>query len=202
MGGDGPAPGERRQPLRPGIEADGQPVAGDGEAGAQVVGPVGDRGRQDDPGRSGRERELDRLGRVDPAGDLERDGDPCRDRADRVQVGRRPGARALEIDELDESCAEGHEPLGDPVGPIGRRADAGSGARPEHDARTARLHVDRRDDLHGAGQLPAVSSRRWKLTGSDPFRSSVSWNALRLKASPSRRCSSARNPRRSVRPSR
>ena len=87
-------------------------------------------------------------------------------------------------------------------GPVGRRADAGSGARPEDDPRAARLQVDGRDDLHDAGQLPAVSSRRWKLTGSDPFRSSVSWNALRLKASPRRRCSSARNPSRSVRPSR
>ena len=112
-----------------GIEADRQPVAGDGQAGAQVVGPVGDRGRQHDPGRAGGEGEPDRLGRVDAAGDLERDGDPRRDRADRVEVGRRAGARALEVDEVDEPCAQRHEPLGDPVGPVGRRADAGRGAR-------------------------------------------------------------------------
>ena len=78
----------------------------------------------DDPGRAGREGEPDRLGRIDAARDLERDGDPGRDGPDRVQVRRRPGPRALEVDQLDEPGALGDEPLGDAVRPVGRGADA------------------------------------------------------------------------------
>ena len=68
-------------------------------------------------------------------------------------------------------------------------------AGPEDDPRAAALEVDRGDDLHAARvQAPRAardaeppelsteaivsrSSRRWKLIGSDPLRSSVSWNA-------------------------
>ena len=125
----GPVPVERGQPLRPRIEPDGEPVAGDREARPQVVGPVGDGRGQHDPRRPGGERELDPLRRIDAAGDLERDGDPRRDRPDRVEIGRRPGPRAVEVDEVDQPRAEGHEPLGDPVRPVGRRADPRRGAR-------------------------------------------------------------------------
>ena len=69
-----PAPGECRQSLRSGIQPDREPVAGDREARSQVVGPVGDRRRQDDARGAGRERELDALGRVDAARELQRDG--------------------------------------------------------------------------------------------------------------------------------
>ena len=48
---------------------------------------------EDDPGRAGGEGQADRLGRVDAAGELERDRDPGRDRPDGVEVARTP-ARA------------------------------------------------------------------------------------------------------------
>ena len=144
----GPTPREGGQPLGPRIEADRQPVAGDGEARPEVVRPVGDRGREDDPRRAGGEGEPDRLGRIHAAGDLERDGDPGGDRADGLEVRRRAGAGAVEVDEVDEPRAQRHEPLGDPVRAVGRGADAGRGARPVDDPRAAALEVDGRDDLH------------------------------------------------------
>ena len=45
----------------------------------------------------------------------------------------------------------------------------------------------------GVPLASAASSRRWKLIGREPLRSSVSWKRLRLKRSPRRRCSSARS---------
>ena len=138
VGGDGPAPGERRQPLRPRIEADRQPVAGDGEAGPQVVGTVGDRRRSGRPGSPRRRR---------PAGSPR----PSRRRR-RPGAGRRPGPRPRrprrgwpatparapsKSTRWIEPRPERHEPLGDPVGPVGRRADAGPGARPVDDPRAA-----------------------------------------------------------------
>ena len=70
------------------------------------------------------------------------------------------------------------EPLDDPVGPVGRRPDAGRRAGPVDDARAAALEVDGRDDQHGAQAPSPASSRRWKLIGSEPLRSSVSWKPL------------------------
>ena len=53
---------------------------GDRQALAQVVRTVGDRRRQHDTGRAGREREADAIGGVHAAGQLERDPDARRDR--------------------------------------------------------------------------------------------------------------------------
>ena len=144
----GSVPVEGRQPLGAWIEPDGQPVARHRQARAQVVRPIGDRRGQDDPGRTGREGQLDPLGRVDAAGDLERDGDAGRDRPDRLEVGRRPGPGAIEVHEVDEPGAHRHEPLRDPVRSVGRRADPRPGARPVDDPGAPRLEIDRRDDLH------------------------------------------------------
>jgi hypothetical protein len=43
--------------------------------------------------------------------------------------------------------------LDDPIGSIGRGADPGRCARPEHHARSPLLEVDRWDDLHASGTL-------------------------------------------------
>ena len=86
------------------------------------------------------------------AGQLERRRDPGRDQADRLEVGRLPAAGAVEVDEVDEPRAELHEVVRDPLGPVGRGADAARRAGPEDDPRATGLEVDRRDDLH-----PAVS---------------------------------------------
>ena len=197
-----PPPRERGQTLRPRIEPDREPVTGDRQARAQVVRPVGDGRRQDHARRPGGECEPDRIVQFDPAGELERDRDPGRDRADRLEIGRRPGPRAVEVDEVDQPRAHGHEPLGDAIGPVGRRADPGACAGPVDEPRAAGLQVDRGDHLHGRDQAPVVRSRRWKLIGSEPLRSSASWKPFRLNRSPSRRSSSSRRVRSRVRPSR
>ena len=128
--------------------------------------------------------------------------------ADRLEVDRRPRAGPIEIDEVDGLGAHRDEPFGDPFRSVGRGADPGGGSGPEHGPRTTGLQVDGGDDLHRQASRDATawsspsSSRRWKLIGSDPAVSRVSWNALRSKASPRRTCSSARRPRSIVRPSR
>ena len=60
-----------------------------------------------------------------PAGDLERHRDRRGDRPDGLEVPgcARPGA--VEVDEVDDPRAQFDEPVGDPVGPIGRSPDAG-----------------------------------------------------------------------------
>ena len=103
----GPSPGERGEPLRPRVEPDRQPVAGDAEAVGEERRVVDDVHRQDDARRPGREGEPDLVGALEPAGELDRDRDPRRDRADDVEVRRaaalarrrsrrrgRPGRRA------------------------------------------------------------------------------------------------------------
>ena len=155
----GAPPGERGQPLGPRVEADRQPVAGDREARAEVVGPVGDASGQDDAGRTGGEREPDRVGRFEAAGELERDRDARRDRADRLEV--RPGAPARAPSKSTRwisraPCATNRSAIrsGRSVGaPI-----AGRGAGPVDDARPAALEVDRRDDLHRSSRWPRSSA--------------------------------------------
>ena len=162
------------------------------------------RGRQDDARRAGGERQPDRRRR--PRG--RRRAGAARPTATRPRRPPRgwPGAparRAVEVDEVDDPRAQRDEPLGDPLRPVGRRADAGRGAGPEDDPRAAALEVDRRDDAARGVRAPSpASSRRWKLIGSDPLRSSVSWKPRSENASPSRRCSSARSWSSSTRPSR
>ena len=101
-----PTPGEGRQPLRARIEPDRQPVAGDRQAGAEVVGPIGDRRGQHDPGRAGREGEPDRVGRVHAR---RRPGagprSARRSRRPSSRLAGRPGPRAVEVDEVDEPRA-------------------------------------------------------------------------------------------------
>ena len=101
--------------------------------------------------------------RIDAAGELERRRHPRRDRAERLGVRRRPGPGAVEVDDVDERGAEGHEVLGDPLRPIRGGARAGRHAGPEHDARAALLEVDRRDDLHALGRGRRVADRRHAL---------------------------------------
>ena len=130
---------ERGQPLRPRVEPDRQPVAGDREAAAQVVGPVGDGRREDDAGRAGGEREPDRVGRVDAAGELERDRDPGGDRADRLEVGRAPARAPSKSTRWMSGAPCATNRLGDPVRAVGGRADAGRGARASRRGASGRL---------------------------------------------------------------
>jgi hypothetical protein len=144
----GPLPRECGDPLGPGVEADGQPVARDREAGPQLVRTVGDRRRQHDPGRTRRKGQSDPIRRVHATGELERDADAGCDRADRVEVGRRAGPGPVEVDQVDGPGAQLDEQLGDPFRAVGRDADAGSGAGPVHDPRATAFEVDGGDDLH------------------------------------------------------
>jgi hypothetical protein len=73
-GWGGSSPREGGQAFGPRVEPDRQPVPGDRQACPQVVGPIGDGGRQDHAGSAGRERELDRFGRIEATGELQRDG--------------------------------------------------------------------------------------------------------------------------------
>ena len=81
----------------------------------------------------------------------------------------RAGPRAVEVDEVDDLGAHRHEPLGDPLGPVGRRADAGRGAGPEHGAGSAGLQVDGGDDLHrqarDAGRDVRTRRPGWRASG-------------------------------------
>src|SRR5207302_1126948 len=84
----------------------------------------------------------------------------------------RSRARAVEVEGVDHRRSEPDEMLRDPVGAIGRRADARGHARPEHDPRAAAGDVDGRDDLHlglrqaaGAAAPRSRRLRRWKLIG-------------------------------------
>ena len=114
------------------------------------------------------------------------------DRAHRLEIRRAARARAVEVDEVDQRRAQLHEPLGDPFRPVGRACRRPvDGAGPVDEPRAAACDVDRRDDLHAGSARPVLprlaarSSRRWKLIGSEPLRSSVSWKALSEKPSPS-----------------
>ena len=149
-------PRERREAIRPRVEADREPVAGDREAAGERVGPLDDRDREHDPRGPRGEREPHVVGLLEAARDLERDRDPRRDRADGLEVGRRCPLGAVEVDEVEDPRALGDELLGDAIGPVGRRADAGRRARPVHDPRAPCLDVDRRDDVHPSSPRPAA----------------------------------------------
>ena len=113
-----------------GSRPDGEPATGDREARPELVGPVGDGRGQHDPGGAGRERELDRLGGIEAARELQGHGAPRRDGADRFEADRLAGPRALEVDQVDEPRTLGDEPLDDPFRPIRRRAGPLGSARP------------------------------------------------------------------------
>ena len=148
------------------------------------------------------------IGRRDPAGD----------RADGLEVdgGARPGP--VEIDQVDDRRAEADEVLA-------RSARAGRSARRRRWRRPARR---RRATGPARGRSPGgpaptprpaaapgvvagvrsvarpspARSRRWKLIGSEPARSSESWKARSRNAGPRRRCSSSRSSRSITLPSR
>ena len=115
--------------------------------------------RRSSPARPGSRPRQRRAGsdrappRRRPAGAASRSREATRPTASRFTGCAASGA--VEIDEVDELRAELHEVDGDPLGPVGRGADAARGARPEHDPRATGLEVDRRDDLH-PGQLSGV----------------------------------------------
>ena len=99
--GTRPAPRERGEPIRPRVEPDGQPVARDSQARAQVR-----RADRRCPSRAPpawrRPRRRDGRGRrLQPAGELQRHGDLRGDGPDRVEIARGAGARALEVDQVD-----------------------------------------------------------------------------------------------------
>ena len=174
----GASPREGGQPLRPRVEPDREPVAGDREAGAQVVRAVGDDRREDDPGRAGREGQADRVGRIHAARDLERDGDPGRDRRRRRRGSPGRPARAPSKSTRWTSRA--------PIatnrsairsGPVGRRADAGPGAGPVDDPRPTAIEVDGRDDQH-----EPVSPRR--SSGADGTRPAASRSGAACRGTP------------------
>src|SRR6185369_6809851 len=171
---------------------DRQPVTRSDQAGPEDLEVVGHGQAGHDPRRPGRERELDSLGRVDAAGELERRRHAGGDRAERVRVHGRSAPRALEVDDVDQRGAELDEVLGDALGTVRRRADPGRHPGPEHDPGAALLDIDRRDDLHRAQPVP-WSARRWKLTGREPPRSRASWKARSEKSAPNRRRSSSRS---------
>ncbi len=153
-------PVERREPIRPGIDPDGEPVSRHLEARAQERRIVRQRKARHDPRCAGREGDLDSLGCVDAAGDLEWRGDPRRDRAHDVHVDRGAPSGTVEVDDVNERRTQAHEVLGDPFGSIGGCADAGRDARPEHDPRAAPLDVDRRDDVHRSATAVRLGPRR------------------------------------------
>ena len=151
VGGAAPVPGERREPLRPRVEPDGEPVAGDLERSRR-----GPSGRRRSPSRSrpGSPRRRTR------AGSRRR----CRRRR-RAGAGRRsatrsprpprgsPGGRCrapskstrwISRAPLATNCSAIRS------GSIGRGADAGRDAGPEDDPGAPSIEVDRRDDLHPA----------------------------------------------------
>ena len=149
-----PAPGERGDPLCPGIDAHGKPVAGDGHACTERLRALDDGDREDHPGGPGRERESDVVSLLEAARDLERHGHPGRDRAHSAQVdGGRPLC-AVEVHEVQDPRAPADELLGDAVRPVGGRARAGRRARPVDDPRPPLRHVDGRDDVHSPQPSP------------------------------------------------
>ena len=92
-----------------------------------------------------------------------------------------PARAPVEVDEVDEPRAHGHEPLGDPVRAIGRRADPGRGAGPVDDReRPPSRSIAGMTCIASADRVrpSPASSRRWKLIGSEPLRISVSWKPL------------------------
>ncbi len=103
----GPPPRERGEPLGPRVQPHGEPVAGDGEALPQRRGPLDDRDRQHDARGPRREGEAHVVGLLEPARDLERDGDPRRHGAHRLEV-RRPGLLgAVDVDEVGSRARPG-----------------------------------------------------------------------------------------------
>jgi hypothetical protein len=126
-------PGKGIQPFGSGIEPNGEPVAGDRAAGAQVVRAVGDRHPEHDSRCTGGEREPDRVGLLEAARDLERYRHPRRDRADRVQVHRVTAPCTVDIDEMDGPRALANERIGDSFRTIGGHALTGGRARPVND---------------------------------------------------------------------
>ena len=138
-------PGEGREPVRPRVEADGEPVARDREAAGERVGPLDDRDREHDA-RGARRRTRAARGRAPP-------GRP------RPGAGRRPGPRRR------------RRPRGWPAPPAGRRRSrrgAGS-ARPGR--RTARRSgragrsARRRPPTRRASRRPASVPPRRRSPG-------------------------------------
>ena len=193
-GGAAPPPGERGEPLRPRVEPDRQPVAGDLEAvGAGAAG----RRRSPSPGTTrvapGREREPDRVGRLEAAGELDRDRDARRDRADGLEVRRacraarrrsRRGGSAARRARRTARRSGRAGPSGAPT-PAATPGQNTTRERPRSrsidgmtctsgaalDGAAARRAA--RADAAGARRPAAIvsrSSRRWKLIGSDPLR--------------------------------
>ena len=163
----GAVPGKRGEPLRPRIEPDRQPRAGDLEPLGERRRVVGDRHRRHDPRRAGREGEPDPVGacrRRPRPGSGSRSATAIDPTASRLPGP--PGPRAVEVDEMDQPRAAVDEALGDPLRAIGRGADAGRRARPEDDPGAAAIEVDRGDDLHVRCGPPG--SRRCPPFGSPP----------------------------------
>ncbi len=144
-------PGHLREALGPGVEADGQPIARDPEAGRQALRILSHRQqRQDDARGTGGECQLDLLRAIHAPGHLQRrrhgPGDGLHGRG----VDRSTRRGAVEVDQVDGRCSELHEVTSDALGSVGRRAGAGRRTGPEDEARASGFEVDARDDLHAA----------------------------------------------------
>ena len=158
---------------------------------------VGDGGRQDHAGRAGGEGQPDRVRRLEPAGELQRDRRPRGDApTDSRLAGSPRRAPSKSTRWTTRAPAATNRATMPPVGRSGRRCRPTP--RPIDEARAAVLEVDRRDDEHAAQRASPASRRRWKLIGSEPALSSVSWKSRSEKRSPRRRCSSSRSASRSL----
>ena len=199
---DRAAPRKGGQPLRPRVEPDREPVAGDREARAQVVRSVRDGRRRGPrawhpPRRRAGSRHPIRRRRQAGAGP--RSGPRS----------RRPprGWPALRLVRRRSRRGGGAAPPSPRTAPRSGRAGR-SAHRSRRRRRASRRDASGRPRGRSRGspartdQAPVVSSRRWKLIGSEPLRSSASWKPFRLNRSPSRRCSSSRRLSSNVRPSR
>jgi hypothetical protein len=158
-----PPPGKRRQAFRPRVEADGQPISRDLDALTDEIGPIGRGHAKQHPRGPGREGQSHVICLLQAAGELDRDGDPRGNGPYRLEVHRRAGARAVEVDDMDEPGAQLDESLGDPLRAVRGGTHARAGPRPEDDARTAPLDIYGRDDEHapsdpGGGQQAAMEA--------------------------------------------
>ena len=127
------------------------------------------------------------------------------DRAEDIGVHRRPAPGAIEVDHVDEGAPGPTKCSAIRSGRSVQGADAGEtpGQKTIRDrpcsTSIAGMICTRSGGEVGevgrpGGRAPSPSrARRWKLMGGEPPRRSVSWNARSEKASPRRRCSSARS---------